>query len=68
MMRSGNKYDQVRVLILVAESPPVYLIQLMESVFRIMCICKKWERVTLWIFEIDYTDTTTRVNITTIDL
>ena len=38
-MGSGNKYEQVCVAIIVAESPPVYLIQPLEFVFGIMCIC-----------------------------
>ena len=38
-MGFGNKYERVCVAIPVAESPPVYLIQLLEFVFRIMCIC-----------------------------
>ena len=33
------KIEWVDVSIPVAESPPVYLIQLLESVFGIMCIC-----------------------------
>ena len=67
-MGSVNKCERVCVAIPLAESPPVYLIQRLEPVFGIMCICYKWERVKFWVLEIDYTDTTTRDSMTTIDL
>ena len=39
VMGTGNKCERVCVVIPVAESPTVYLIQLQESVFEIMCSC-----------------------------
>ena len=38
-MDFGNKCERVCVAIPVAESPAVYVIKLIESVFGIMCIC-----------------------------
>ena len=38
-MGYGNKYERFCVSIPVAESPPVYLIQLLKYVFGITCIC-----------------------------
>ena len=50
----------------VAESPPVYLIQLLESVFGIMCVVAKSENMSrITILEIDHANTT---SMTTIDL
>ena len=69
MMGSGNKCEPVCVAIPVAESPPVYLIQLLESVFGIMCVVAKSENMSqITILEIDYTDTTSRISMTTIDI
>ena len=53
----------------VAESPPVYLIQLLESVFGIMRVVAKSENMSqITILEIDYANTTSRISMTTIDL
>ena len=68
-MESGNKCERVCVAIPVAESPPVYLIQLLEYVFGIMCVVAKSENMSqITILEIDYADTTSRISMTTIDL
>ena len=68
-MVSGNKCVWVCVAILVAESPAVYLIQLLEYFLSGSCLVARSENMSqITILEIDYTDTTTRVNMTTVDL